>query len=196
MHNDIEKLIDLFSSFPSIGRKTSTRIVLDLISKKRTLIPNIVNNLNELNQNIKICNTCHNVDITDPCHICSSENRQKNIICLVENIEDLWAIEKGNIFKGAYHVLGGVLSAVKGITPENLNLESLQKRLENEDIDEIIIAISSSLDGQTTGYYLADILKDKVQKLTKLGYGLPLGSEIGYLDEGTINAAFESRKQT
>lgn len=194
MHNNIDELIELFSKFPSIGRKTSTRITLDLISKKRHLIPNIIDALNNLNNSIKTCQICHNIDVTDPCNICISTTRQKNIICLVENIEDLWAIEKGNIFTGTYHILGGVLSAVKGITPENLNIKSLEKRLSANKIDEIILAIGSSLDGQTTGYYLSDILKNKVAKLTKLGYGLPLGSEIGYLDEGTLNAAFESRK--
>lgn len=194
MHNDIDRLIELFSAFPAIGKKTSTRIILDLISKKRQSIPNIINALNDLQNNIKTCNTCYNIDITDPCNICTSTKRQENVICIVENIEDLWAIEKSNIFNGKYHVLGGVLSAVKGITPENLNIASLERRL-TQTIDEIIIAVSSSLDGQTTGYYLSDLFKDKVSKLTKLGYGLPLGSEIGYLDEGTLNAAFESRRK-
>lgn len=195
MHNDIERLIELFSGFPSIGRKTSTRIILDLISKKRQSIPNIITALDDLQKNIKTCKTCYNIDITDPCNICISEKRQENVICIVETIEDLWAIEKSNIFNGKYHVLGGVLSAVKGITPDNLNIASLTRRLNDNIIDEIILAVSSSLDGQTTGYYLSDIFKDKVSKLTKLGYGLPLGSEIGYLDEGTLNAAFESRRK-
>ena len=194
MNDDIEQLINLFASFPAIGKKTSTRIVLDLISKKRKLIPDFIANLNNLQQKIKICDICHNVDVINPCNICASQKKQQNIICIVETIEDLWAIEKSNIFQGTYHILGGVLSAVKGITPDELNIASLEKRLKNNQIDEIILAISASLDGQTTGYYLSDLFNKYNIKITKLGYGLPLGSEIGYLDEGTINAAFESRK--
>ena len=193
MNNEIDQLIDLFTRFSSIGRKTATRIVLDLISKKQNLIPDFINNLTNLKEKIKICEVCGNVDTHNPCNICSSEQRNKKIICIVENIEDLWAIEKTNNFNGSYHILGGVLSAVKAITTEDLNLKSLEKRIQQEEIEEIIIAINASLDGQTTAFYLQDMFKDKVEKITKLAYGMPIGSEIGYLDEGTINAAFSAR---
>ncbi|MBT4878933.1 MAG: recombination protein RecR [Alphaproteobacteria bacterium] len=192
MNNEIESLIGLFSTLPTIGKKTATRIVLDLIAKNKDSIPKFVQSLNDTYQVIKSCEICNNIDSTSPCHICTSEKKDKNIICVVENIEDLWVIEKGNMFNGQYHILGGTLSAVKGVGPDDLNISSLTKRL-NKNL-EIILALSSSLDGQTTSLFLSDMLSDKVMKITKLGYGIPLGSEIGYLDEGTINAAFEARK--
>jgi len=192
MNNDIEKLIELFSGLPTIGRKTATRIVLDLVAKNKESLPNLARTLTDAYHSIKTCEICHNIDVHSPCSICTSEKKDKNVICVVENIEDLWVIEKSNIFNGTYHVLGGTLSAVKGIGPDDLNISSLEKRL-NPNM-ELIIAVSSSLDGQTTGLFLSDLFADKVAKITKLGYGIPLGSEIGYLDEGTLNAAFESRK--
>lgn len=192
MNNEIERLIDLFSSFPTIGKKTATRIIVDLISKNKNKMPVIANALNEAFSAIKNCEICNNIDVVSPCSICSSHKRNKEILCIVENIEDLWVIEKNNIFNGVYHVLGGVLSAVKGVGPDDLNLESLTVRLDG--VNEIIIAVSSSLDGQTTALFLADMFADKVEKISKLGYGIPFGSEIGYLDEGTLNAAFQSRK--
>ncbi|MBL6621658.1 MAG: recombination protein RecR [Rickettsiales bacterium] len=192
MNNEIERLIDLFSSFPTIGKKTATRIIVDLISKNKNKMPVIANALNEAFSAIKNCEICNNIDVVSPCSICSSHKRNKEILCIVENIEDLWVIEKNNIFNGVYHVLGGVLSAVKGVGPDDLNLESLTARLDG--VNEIIIAVSSSLDGQTTALFLADMFADKVEKISKLGYGIPFGSEIGYLDEGTLNAAFQSRK--
>lgn len=192
MNNEIERLIDLFSSFPTIGKKTATRIIVDLISKNKNKMPVIANALNEAFSAIKNCEICNNIDVVSPCSICSSHKRNKEILCIVENIEDLWVIEKNNIFNGVYHVLGGVLSAVKGVGPDDLNLVSLTARLDG--VNEIIIAVSSSLDGQTTALFLADMFADKVEKISKLGYGIPFGSEIGYLDEGTLNAAFQSRK--
>ena len=130
MNNEIERLIDLFSSFPTIGKKTATRIIVDLISKNKNKMPVIANALNEAFSAIKNCEICNNIDVVSPCSICSSHKRNKEILCIVENIEDLWVIEKNNIFNGVYHVLGGVLSAVKGVGPDDLNLESLTARLD------------------------------------------------------------------
>jgi recombination protein RecR len=193
MNDEIDRFISLFGKLPTIGKKTATRIVLDLITKRKNLIPDFINSFKEVAEKIVICESCYNVDVISPCKICTSQKRDKTVICVVENIEDLWVIESSNIFKGTYHVLGGTLSAVRGISPGDLNIKVLEKRLAAEEIDELIIAISASLDGQTTGLFLSDILKDKVKKITKLGYGLPLGSELNYLDDGTINAAFQSR---
>ena len=192
MNNEIDNLIEVFASLPTIGRKTATRIVLDIISNKKDLIPSFIDRFHQVKENIKHCGICHNIDVCDPCNICVSEKRDKNSICVVENIEDLWAIENSNIYRGTYHVLGGVLSAVKGIGPDDLKINSLERRLEN--IDELIIGLSASLDGQTTNIFLSDLFSDKVKTISKLGYGIPLGSEIGYLDEGTLNAAFQARK--
>ncbi len=194
-HNEIDRLIGLFAELPTIGKKTASRIVLELLAKKKPLMHKLSEGLEQAAQAVKTCEICHNLDVTSPCGICSSEKRQKNIICIVENIEDLFAIEQGQNYNGTYHVLGGALSAVKGISPEDLNLDSLEKRINNEQIDELIIAVSASMEGQTTSFFLADLFKDKVKQISKLGYGLPLGGEIGYLDEGTINAAFEARKE-
>jgi recombination protein RecR len=193
MGQEIEKLINLFSSLPTIGRKTAIRIVLQLLSRKKSLIPAFVESFEEVAEKVKHCEVCFNIDVVNPCNICNSDKRDKDILCIVENVEDLWAIEQGNNYRGKYHILGGVLSAVKGVTPADLNISSLERRLDGS-IEEAIIAINAGLDGQTTGYFLSDILQDKVKKITKLGHGLPLGGEIGYLDEGTINAAFEYRR--
>ena len=189
----IEKLISLFQSLPTIGKKTATKIVVDLLSKNKPLIDSFMLSLTDVKKNIKECSICHNISVINPCHICVATNREDNLICIVESIEDLWVIENYNLFKGKYHVLGGALSAVQGVSPKDLNLFSLEKRLLKGGIDELIIAINAGLDGQTTSLFISDLYQDKVAKITKLGYGLPLGSDIGYLDEGTINAAFQSR---
>ncbi len=190
---EIEHLINYFNKLPTIGKKTATRIALHLLTKDKSLIDNLRYSLKDVQEKIVTCSICANIDVQTPCHICTSTKRDNEVICVVEQIEDLWVVENSGIFKGLYHILGDNLSAVKGVSPQDLNVNSLIKRLEEGEIKELIIAVSSNLDGQTTSLYLSDLLKNKVEKITKLGYGLPLGSELGYLDDGTINAAFQSR---
>ena len=190
---EIEHLINYFNKLPTIGKKTATRIVLHLLTKNKGLIDNLRHSLKDVQEKIVTCSICANIDVQTPCNICTSTKRDNEVICVVEQIEDLWVVENSGIFKGLYHILGDNLSAVKGVSPQDLNVNSLITRLEEGGIKELIIAVSSNLDGQTTSLYLSDLLKNKVEKITKLGYGLPLGSELGYLDDGTINAAFQSR---
>ena len=176
-----------------MAKKTATRISLDILANKPHIIDNLLKSLSEAKQHIKICEICHNLDDISPCSICINPKKTLKQICVVESVEDLWVIDNSNFFTGKYHILGGTLSAVRGVGVADLNISSLQKRIEAESIDELVIAIGASLDGQTTSIYLSDLFEDKVEKITKLGYGIPLGSEIGYLDEGTLNAAFASR---
>ena len=144
-------------------------------------------------KNIKKCKVCGNIDLNEICSICSDENRNKLSICIVENVPDLWAVERSGIYKGMYHVLGGVLSAIDGINPEELNIPLLEERIKESKEIEIIIAISATLDGQTTAHYLSKVINKYGNKITKLAQGLPVGGEIESLDDGTLFSAFKNR---
>jgi recombination protein RecR len=197
--NLIENLSKIISKLPGLGPRIAKRIVLNLANnKEKTLLP-LIENLQLLHDKIHNCTICGNLDEGNVCNICNSPNRNKNIICIVEEVADLWAIERANNFKGSYHVLGGNLSAISGKTIENLNLNSLFQRLAKVDLKsesiEIIIATSATIDGQTTAHFLAKSLKEFNVKITRLAYGIPVGSELDYLDEGTISIAFKSRTE-
>ena len=193
MQNEIENLISIFSRLPSIGKRSATRIALHLLQKDKDLLIQFSTVFKEMAEAIKKCSECGNIDIVNPCNICADAKREPGILCVVENIEDLWAINQKNIYRGKYHVLGGVLSAMHGCGPDDLNLNSLVNRIEREEVTELILATNANMDGQTTAFYITDMLKDKNVKITKLANGIPLGSELEFLDEGTLNAAFSSR---
>ena len=146
-------------------------------------------------ENIVTCEICGNIDVNSPCMICTDEGRSKNQICVVENIADLWALEKSEVFNGLYHVLGGNLSAINSIGPDDLNLKKLIDRIEGEKIDEVILALSATVDGQTTAHYVADTLSKHSVEVSRLGHGVPVGGELDYMDEGTIAAALSSRQK-
>ena len=154
----------------------------------------LIGALQNVADNIKTCEVCGNYDTTSPCSICASELREKHILCVVQDVADLWAMERVSFFKGQYHVLGGILSAIDGITPEDLNIEPLLQRLEKEDIREIILALPATVDGQITANYLNSRLKDKNVKVSTLAQGIPMGAELDYMDEGTIQLALNARK--
>lgn len=197
--NLIENLSKIISKLPGLGPRIAKRIVLNLANnKEKTLLP-LIENLQLLNDKIHNCKICGNLDEGNICSICNSSSRDKNIICIVEEVADLWAIERAENYKGSYHILGGNLSAISGKTIEDLNLNSLFERLakmtSEEKTKEIIIATSATIDGQTTAHFLAESLKNFNVKVTRLAYGLPVGSELDYLDEGTISIAFKSRSE-
>ncbi|MBU6140556.1 MAG: recombination mediator RecR [Proteobacteria bacterium] len=191
--NLIENLSKLISRLPGMGPRIAKRIVLQLATNKEKTLQPLIENLQALNDKIHQCEICGNIDEGRVCGICLSESRDKTLLCVVEEIADLWAIERAENYRGKYHVLGGNLSAISGKTIQDLNLESLYSRLRKGEIAEIIIATSATIDGQTTAHFLAENLKDFKIKITRLAYGIPVGSELDYLDEGTISIAFKTR---
>ncbi len=191
---DIEKLIKLVSKLPSLGTRSARRIVLQLIKKRESLLLPLIEAMTQVADNIKTCEICGNYDTTSPCSICSSALRDAHLLCVVQDVADLWAMERVSFFKGKYHVLGGVLSALDGVAPEDLNIESLIERINSEGITEVILALPATVDGQITSHYLVSRLKDSPVKITTLAQGIPMGAELDYMDEGTIQLALNSRK--
>lgn len=191
---DIEKLIKLVAKLPSLGTRSARRIVLQMIKKKESLMLPLIGALQNVADNIKTCEICGNYDTTSPCSICTSPVRENHILCVVQDVADLWAMERVSFFKGKYHVLGGILSALDGVAPEDLNIETLLYRIKNESISEVILALPATVDGQITSHYLLSRLKDSGAKITTLAQGIPMGAELDYMDEGTIQLALNSRK--
>ena len=192
--SSLNELIDLFSKLPSLGPRSARRAVLYLLKRKK-IIPRLVASLKEVQANTKFCSTCANLDIIDPCAICRNEKRKKDKICVIEDISDLWAIEKSNAFNGQYHILGGVLSAIDGIGPEELNILSLFDRIKNGSVKEIILATNATVEGQITAQYIADQCADSQILITRLAQGMPMGSELEILDYNTLSTAFKSRSK-
>ncbi len=189
----IENLSKIIGKLPGMGPRIAKRIVLNLANnKEKTLLP-LIEHLKMLNELVHNCSICGNLDEGEICEICSSQNRDNGIISVVEEVADLWAIERSKIYQGKYHVLGGNLSAISGKTIEDLNIDKLYKRVKNSEIREIIIATSATIDGQTTAHFIAESLKDLPLKITRLAHGVPIGSELDYLDDGTISIAFKTR---
>ena len=191
--SEIDLLIKLFSSLQGIGPRSASRIVLQLISKKNSLMNPLGKMITEVSTKISNCNYCGNYDSLNPCNICQDKKRDKSIICIVEDVSDLWALEKSNFFKGIYHVLGGTLDALRGISPEKLNLHKFFDKIKNGDIKEIILATSLTTSGQTTAHYILNKLKTIDIKITRLARGLPAGGELNYLDEATLGQALYDR---
>lgn len=192
MDASLAKLIELLETMPGLGPRSARRLSLHLLVNK-DLIPEIVSTLTDVQDKIQQCTECGNIDLTSPCAICSDSHRNIEVICLVESISDIWAIEKSGSFQGKYHVLGGTLSALHNITPEDLNINNLITRAQSGAISEIIIALGSTLDSQTTSFYITDLLKEYNIKITKLAHGIPMGADLEYIDDGTISVAFQSR---
>lgn len=191
---DIEKLVKLVAKLPSLGSRSSRRIVLQLLKKRETLFLPLIEAMQNVAENIKTCEICGNYDTASPCSICTSQTRESHLLCVVQDVADLWAMERVSFFKGKYHVLGGILSAIDGITPEDLNIESMIKRIEEENIREIILALPATVDGQITANYINSKLKDREIKVSTLAQGIPMGAELDYMDEGTLQLALNARK--
>lgn len=191
---EIEKLVKLIAKLPSLGSRSARRITLQLLKKKDTLLLPLIQSLTDVAENIKTCEICGNYDTQNPCSICSSLDRDDGVICVVQDVADLWAMERVSFFKGKYHILGGILSAIDGVTAEDLNIDNLEKRIANENITEVILALPATVDGQITSHYLLSRFKDYNVKITTLAQGIPMGGELDYMDEGTIQLALNSRK--
>lgn len=195
-NNAIEQLVHSLSRLPSLGNRSARRIALHLLRRKEAILLPLITNLQNVADNIKTCGICRNFDVNDPCHICVDNMRDKTVICVVEDVADLWAMERSGLYRGVYHVLGGVLSAIDGTTPEHLGIDKLLTRIHDEHVREIILATNATVDGQTTAHYIYDILQNlniAQLKITKLAQGIPIGGELDYLDDGTLAAAMKAR---
>lgn len=190
---DIDALIELMAKLPGLGPRSARRAVLHLIRKRALLLTPLADLMHTVAATARECLRCGNIGTADICDICSSNKRANGEICVVEDVADLWAMERSGVFKGRYHVLGGTLSALDSVGPEELRIPQLVTRLENESITEVILAVGATVDGQTTAHYIADQLEGRV-RLTSLARGVPIGGELDYLDDGTITAALNARK--
>ncbi len=192
--DDIDNLIDLMAKLPGLGPRSARRAVLHLIRKRAMLLTPLADVMQVVAETARECLNCGNVGTTDICDICTSEKRATGELCVVEDVADLWAMERAGVFKGRYHVLGGTLSALDAIGPQDLRIPKLVDRVASENISEVILALNATIDGQTTAHYIADRLEGQV-RLTTLAQGVPIGGELDYLDDGTISAALNARKE-
>lgn len=190
---DIDALIEMMAKLPGLGPRSARRAVLHLIRKRALLLTPLADVMQIVAATARECLNCGNVGTTDVCDICTSEKRATGELCVVEDVADLWAMERSGVFKGRYHVLGGTLSALDAIGPDELRIPRLIDRVETENISEVILALNATIDGQTTAHYIADQLDGRVT-LTSLAQGVPIGGELDYLDDGTITAAMRARK--
>ena len=192
-HNDIEELIRLFAKLPGLGPRSARRAVLYLMRHKEQVMRPMERALAHALENVRTCSSCGNLDAADPCGICCDARRDKSVICVVEEVADLWAIDRCNLFRGQYHVLGGTLSALDDRGPDQLNIESLIARARSEEVKEIILATNATMEGQTTAHYLTTRLAECNVSISRLAQGIPMGGELDYLDDGTLGAALKAR---
>ncbi|PPR44789.1 MAG: Recombination protein RecR [Alphaproteobacteria bacterium MarineAlpha5_Bin11] len=193
--SEIDNLIIAIAKLPGLGRRSAQRIALHLLKNKEFSLHPLVKSLQEADGKIVDCVDCGNIDMTSPCSICRDHKRDKKSICLVQDISDLWAFERTGFYKGLYHVLGGALSAIDGIGIDELNLNSLINKLEKKEIKEVIFALGATIEGQTTSHVIVDKIQKYNVEITRLAQGVPIGGEVHYLDENTLNAAFQARKK-
>ncbi|QMU59587.1 MAG: recombination protein RecR [Boseongicola sp.] len=189
----LENLIEMMAKLPGLGPRSARRAVLHMIKKRSLLLIPLADVVQQVAETARECLNCGNIGTTDLCEICDSEKRRNGELCVVEDVADLWAMERAAVFKGRYHVLGGTLSALDAIGPEELRIPKLVDRIQTEDISEVILALNATIDGLTTAHYIADQLEGRVQ-VTSLAQGVPIGGELDYLDDGTITAALKARK--
>jgi recombination protein RecR len=191
---DIDVLIKLLARLPGLGPRSARRAALSLIKKRESLMEPLAQALTSAARSIKPCSRCGNLDDADPCTICQDEKRDNSLICIVEDVADLWALERTGSYKGRYHVLGGVLSALDGVGPEDLNFGTLVDRVGAGGVSEVILATNVTVDGQTTAHYITDRLASSGVKITRLAHGVPVGGELEYLDDGTLMTALKARR--
>ncbi len=192
--NPIENLIALLAKLPGLGPRSARRAALTLIKRREGLMVPLARAMGEAAEAIKTCSICGNLDTLDPCGVCTDPKRDPSIICVVEEVADMWALDRAVTYRGLYHVLGGVLSALDGVGPEDLNIPGLIERARADGVKEVILAANATVDGQTTVHYIADRLADCGVRVSGLAHGVPMGGELDYLDEGTLSAALKARK--
>lgn len=191
---EIEALAAALSRLPGLGPRSARRAVLWLVKRRETALVEVLDALKTVQDRLVECQTCGNVDTQAPCSICADQRRDAKQLCVVEDVADLWALDRAKLFAGRYHVLGGRLSALDGIRPEDLTIEALLRRVGAGGIDEVVLAMNATLEGQTTAHYIAERLEDMPVRITQLAHGLPVGGELDYLDEGTLAQALRARR--
>lgn len=190
---EIERLIQLLAKLPGLGPRSARRAALHLMKKREQILGPLTDAMQVAREKIIICDACGNIDTSSPCTLCSDPKRDDTTLIVVEDVADLWALERAEAARGRYHVLGGVLSALDGVGPKDLNLDRLIARVADGKIHEVILALNATVDGQTTAHYITDLLEPYHVKVTKLAHGVPVGGELDYLDEGTLSAAIRQR---
>ena len=195
---EIERLIALLAKLPGLGPRSARRAALYLIKRRESILEPLARAMADAATAIRVCSTCGNLDTDDPCAVCADPRRNRGLVCVVEEVADLWAIERTASFAGLYHVVGGTLSALDGIGPDDLNIASLVERARRDETSEIILALSATVDGQTTAHYIAERLADvgdgEAPSVSRLAHGVPVGGELDYLDDGTLTAALKARR--
>ena len=191
---EIDRLVQFFARLPGLGPRSARRVVLFLIKRRESLMLPLAQALDSAAQAMCSCTVCGNVDVTDPCSVCVDPRRDPSLICVVEDVADMWALERAMVFSGRYHVLGGALSALDGKGPEDLSIAGLVERARSDEVAEIILATSATVEGQTTAHYVAERLEDAHVRISGLAHGVPVGGELDYLDDGTLSAALKERR--
>ncbi len=191
---EIEALANALARLPGLGPRSARRAVLWLIKRRESALPQLLEALDMVRERLVECETCGNVDTRNPCGICADPRRDARSICVVEEVADLWALDRARLFTGRYHVLGGRLSALEGVRPEDLTIAALIARVAEGGVDEVVLAMNATLEGQTTAHYIAERLEGYPVRITQLAHGLPVGGELDYLDEGTLAQALRARR--
>jgi len=192
---EVERLASLLAKLPGLGSRSARRAVLHLLKQPDTLLKPLARAMEEAADATRTCSVCGNLDTSDPCAVCRDPRRDRSILCVVEEVGDLWALERAGVFGGLYHVLGGTLSALDGVGPEDLRIAQLVTRARAEEVQEVILATNATVDGQTTAHYVTDRLEGANLKVSRLALGVPVGGELDYLDEGTLGAALKARRE-
>jgi recombination protein RecR len=191
---EIERLIQLLARLPGLGPRSARRAVLHLIKNREKLLEPLTRALDDAREKVSVCGQCGNVDTVDPCSVCADPRRDRSLICVVEEVGDVWALERANAWNGLYHVLGGTLSALGGVTPEDLSIGQLVERASNGEVKEVVLATNATVEGQTTAHYITERLKERGLHTSRLAHGVPVGGELDYLDEGTLTQAMRARR--
>lgn len=191
----LDQLMNLLAKLPGLGPRSARRVALHLLKKREALMLPLAEALRNAALHVHACDICGNLGAINPCEICSDPQRDKGLLCVVEDVADLWALERSHAFRGLYHVLGGTLSALDGVRPDDLRIGLLVDRVHKEEIREVILALNATVEGQTTAHYVVDKLASFNVPVSRLAHGLPVGGELDYLDDGTLTAAFQARRK-
>jgi recombination protein RecR len=192
--NAIDHLIRQFARLPGLGPRSARRLALHLLQRREVVLQPLLASLMSVAQSVRQCSICRNLDFGDPCSICADPKRETGSLCVVETLADLWALERSGSFRGRYHVLGGLLSALDNVRPEDLGIAALLERAGDPGVEEVVLALGATVDGQTTAHYLSDALAHTGVRITRLAHGVPVGGALEYLDDGTLSAAMRSRR--
>ena len=191
---EIERLIQLLARLPGLGPRSARRAVLHLIKNREKLLEPLTRALEDASEKVSVCASCGNVDTVNPCSVCSDPRRDRTMLCVVEEVGDVWALERANAWNGLYHVLGGTLSALGGVTPDDLSIGQLVERASGGGVKEVVLATNATVEGQTTAHYITERLKERGVSTSRLAHGVPVGGELDYLDEGTLTQAMRARR--